>query len=129
MRRQLPSCGQCDVEENHSKSMWDVQSSTNLPPPPQVGQSLSGESQKNCKRTLPFSRLHENCFLFFPPGLFSTKQPHEARVASGGCNQGTVNSYCVFETVTVCDITTLRLIVIKRTRQTRRQTFKIHHLV
>lgn len=60
MRRQLPSCGHCDVEENRSKSMWDVQSSTNLPSSPQVGHSLSGESQKNWKRTLAFSRLHEN---------------------------------------------------------------------
>lgn len=90
MKRQLLSCGHHDQEENHSKSMWDVLSFTNLPSPSRP-ESFWRKSEE-LQRTLPFASLHKQ---------------QKLRVAQGYCNQGNINNYCVSETATVHDISTL----------------------
>ena len=96
MQRQLPSCGHCDGEENHSKSMWDVLSFTNLPfSPPSRPESFREKVRRIAKNFAIFSTTWESTFFFLSvwPVFDRNRGWHKAIVI-----RGSVNSHCVFET-------------------------------
>ena len=85
MQRQLPSCGHCDGEENHSKSMWDVLSFSNLSSPSRP-ESFRRKSQE-VERTLPFClNPCESAFLSICP-VFSEAQGGTRLLKSWECSQ------------------------------------------
>lgn len=83
MQRQLSSCGHHNVEANHTKSMWDVLTFTNLSSPSRP-ETFWEKVWKNCPELSSVSSTAWEAFVPPPAPFFTNSHTIQGRHGRGG---------------------------------------------